>query len=195
MSECDHDYEFFDHDKWVCSKCGSRIDDVEFTCYLITSRKCSREILFILEHHSAQKVADLQPYYQDEVVYLSERDLLRRKAYGLIERYSECFQFVWDEMCDGDVFIHNVREIINRPLKPIVSSNSKKRTISNSKRKRIFERDKYRCLKCGTHKELSIDHIIPESKGGSSKDENLQTLCLTCNKSKGVKSNEEFMRA
>lgn len=51
------------------------------------------------------------------------------------------------------------------------------------RRKRaLVRRDGYRCRKCGTtHGELTIDHVIPRSKGGSNRLENLQLLCATCN--------------
>lgn len=55
-------------------------------------------------------------------------------------------------------------------------------------RKKVLERDKYRCLRCGTHVDLTLDHIIPTSIGGSNDFENLQTLCNRCNSSKGVKA-------
>lgn len=35
---------------------------------------------------------------------------------------------------------------------------------------------------------LSIDHIIPKSKGGSHKRENLRILCTKCNSKKGTKN-------
>lgn len=50
-------------------------------------------------------------------------------------------------------------------------------------RDQIFQRDK-RCLKCGTDKNLTIDHIVPLSKGGKKNISNLQTLCESCNVSK-----------
>lgn len=45
----------------------------------------------------------------------------------------------------------------------------------------IFGRDKYRCVKCGSTKRLTIDHIIPVYSGGSDDFNNLQTLCNKCN--------------
>lgn len=43
------------------------------------------------------------------------------------------------------------------------------------------------CYNCGTKEDLSIDHIIPLSRGGRHSIGNLQTLCRTCNSSKGDK--------
>lgn len=40
------------------------------------------------------------------------------------------------------------------------------------------------CLKCGRTERLSVDHIIPVSKGGTDDLSNLQCLCLYCNCSK-----------
>lgn len=60
-------------------------------------------------------------------------------------------------------------------------------------REKIKNRDNYTCLKCGnsTSNEpnllLEIDHKIPLSKGGLTTEDNLQTLCWRCNRSKGAK--------
>ena len=62
-----------------------------------------------------------------------------------------------------------------------------KKKISTSLRLRIYKRDGYKCLKCGSEDNLTIDHIHPESKGGVHTEENLQTLCRPCNTRKGVK--------
>lgn len=60
--------------------------------------------------------------------------------------------------------------------------------VSNKMRFEIYERDGYRCRKCGISQRnanLEIDHIIPISKGGKSTYDNLQTLCHKCNVEKG----------
>jgi hypothetical protein len=66
------------------------------------------------------------------------------------------------------------------------NSYAKKR-ISASLRTRVFERDAYRCCHCGDHRSLTADHIHPESQGGATTFENLQTLCKSCNSKKGTK--------
>lgn len=62
--------------------------------------------------------------------------------------------------------------------------------VTNKIRFAIYERDGYRCVRCGKYdngSNLEIDHIIPISKGGKSTFDNLQTLCHDCNKEKGSK--------
>lgn len=73
---------------------------------------------------------------------------------------------------------------VSRPT----SAAAKKAVISQGLRTKVFERDMYRCLRCGDHTRLCADHITPESKGGEAILENLQTLCLPCNSWKGVET-------
>ena len=43
------------------------------------------------------------------------------------------------------------------------------------------------CLCCGEAKKLTVDHIVPISKGGANTIDNLQPLCKSCNSSKKAK--------
>ena len=52
----------------------------------------------------------------------------------------------------------------------------------------VWERDDYACRMCGARKFLSVDHIIPKRVGGSDETDNLQTLCISCNSSKGART-------
>ena len=62
-------------------------------------------------------------------------------------------------------------------------------------RKKIFLRDKNVCQYCQRvfgGKSLTIDHIIPKSRGGTSEWDNLVTSCLKCNHKKGDKLLSEW---
>ena len=53
-------------------------------------------------------------------------------------------------------------------------------------RRAIFARDRWTCQYCGSERNsLTIDHVIPRSKGGSSAWENIVTCCAPCNRRKG----------
>lgn len=51
--------------------------------------------------------------------------------------------------------------------------------------RRVWDRDGWQCVRCGTHKNLTVDHILPVSRGGTDELANLQTMCGSCNSSKG----------
>ena len=51
----------------------------------------------------------------------------------------------------------------------------------------VYARDNGSCNHCGATKNLSIDHIKPWSKGGAHEMDNFQTLCRSCNSSKGAR--------
>jgi len=55
-------------------------------------------------------------------------------------------------------------------------------------RKNILLRDRNTCQYCATvlpSGELTLDHVVPRSRGGSSTWENLVACCHTCNRRKG----------
>jgi hypothetical protein len=77
----------------------------------------------------------------------------------------------------------------------------KRQSISAKFRLEVLKRDNYTCRNCGKspakyHEleldvvELEIDHVRPVSKGDDNRLDNLQTLCLLCNRGKG--NNQQF---
>src|SRR5258708_32692418 len=60
-----------------------------------------------------------------------------------------------------------------------------RRSIPPGIRVAVLDRDGHKCSYCGSTYDLTIDHIIPVAKGGTSTIENLRTLCGRCNMSKG----------
>lgn len=52
-----------------------------------------------------------------------------------------------------------------------VSALTKRKVLNGQKR----------CVKCGSRDNLTIDHVVPLSKGGRNRSKNLQVLCRNCN--------------
>ena len=62
------------------------------------------------------------------------------------------------------------------------------RIIPGEIQREVYERDRGKCTKCGSTENLHFDHILPYSKGGSSKvSSNIQLLCAKHNLQKGAR--------
>jgi 5-methylcytosine-specific restriction endonuclease McrA len=58
-------------------------------------------------------------------------------------------------------------------------------------RKNVMRRDRHRCQYCGNRDKLTIDHVLPRSRGGRDSWENLVTACVPCNNRKGSRTPTE----
>jgi 5-methylcytosine-specific restriction endonuclease McrA len=58
-------------------------------------------------------------------------------------------------------------------------------------RRAVFARDRWTCQYCGSRSNLTVDHVIPRSKGGSSTWENIVASCAPCNRRKGDRLPEQ----
>lgn len=67
--------------------------------------------------------------------------------------------------------------------------------IAPHDKRRIYDRQNGLCAYCGQHrniKYMTVDHIIPLSKGGTDDTENLQCTCKLCNRLKDNMLPHEF---
>ena len=70
----------------------------------------------------------------------------------------------------------------------------KRKVRMSATRKNIYWRDKYTCQYCGekqSYGNLTLDHVIPKSRGGLGGWENLVSACMTCNQKKGSRTPSE----
>ena len=76
------------------------------------------------------------------------------------------------------------RPVVIRLLKYVrVPRDAHSRKIT---RRAIFARDRWTCQYCGRERgKLTVDHVIPRCRGGSSSWDNIVTSCAPCNRRKG----------
>lgn len=83
-----------------------------------------------------------------------------------------------------------VRPHVIRLVQYVRVPQTVKRRIS---RRALFARDGWRCVYCGTAAgRLTLDHVVPRSRGGDSVWENVVTACAPCNLRKGDRLLEEL---
>ena len=75
-----------------------------------------------------------------------------------------------------------------RLLQYVRVPRSLRRKIS---RRVLFARDGWRCQYCGSVGKLTLDHVVPRSRGGDSVWENVVASCAPCNMRKGDRLPEE----
>lgn len=96
---------------------------------------------------------------------------------------------------EGELFIQAVRMRLRVP--EVITLTSYDRLPSAAvafSRRNVFKRDHYTCQFCGVQpgtEELSIDHVIPRSHGGTSTWENCVLACVACNKRKADRTPRE----
>lgn len=124
-------------------------------------------------------------------------------------------------IADADAYIHNHRElvksfgdcfIVNEKLETVTTDERKKFTdeqlemlgmtkssprvvLQKEKRLNIYDKSEHRCSICGKplkYGEMTIDHIVPLSRGGENSEENLRCVCEECNQLKGNRMDNEM---
>jgi 5-methylcytosine-specific restriction endonuclease McrA len=96
---------------------------------------------------------------------------------------------------DGELFIRTGRLRLRVPeVVTLVDYDRVPDTRVTFSRRNIFKRDRYTCQYCGCQpgsEELTIDHVVPRSRGGVSSWENCVLACVACNKRKANRTPQE----
>ena len=91
----------------------------------------------------------------------------------------------------ADWFVRSPSITLNVPSIIMLQRYHKFNNYVKFSRSNIFLRDVFQCKYCSNtfpKNELTLDHVVPKSKGGISSWENVVTACKSCNLDKGNKS-------
>ena len=88
----------------------------------------------------------------------------------------------------GSGLIRSERETLATPVVIRLRSYVRLPRAANRRlsRRAILARDGFRCQYCGSTRHLTIDHVVPRSRGGLDSWENVVTSCAPCNVRKGA---------
>ena len=107
---------------------------------------------------------------------------VRRAAVLILKNRAEILE-------KGDWALHSESLTLDRPVVirlltyVRIPRDAHRRKIT---RRAVFARDRWTCQYCGHERgNLTVDHVIPRSKGGPSTWENIVTCCAPCNRRKG----------
>lgn len=171
---------------------------------LIEELETLREAKQIIENYKA----DYQQYLGDVPDYIMQQDeagFYERLGFADIDESVLTVEYKFSYTSNGGMAqrsftvpmteetIINLIQILESKLTKKEFVKEQRRLMTKKMRESIKKRDHFTCCQCGNSitKEpnllLEIDHIIPVSKGGYTTEENLQTLCWKCNRSKSNK--------
>lgn len=121
---------------------------------------------------------------------LESTEPIKRQGGGF--EYDGVMNMLWERMCE----IQGIEPILFEATYVKVDSHARKvaspyedlrKRISAKTRLKIYKRDGYQCVVCGVSKDLTLDHVLALANGGTNDEDNLQTMCHSCNSKKGVK--------
>jgi 5-methylcytosine-specific restriction endonuclease McrA len=96
---------------------------------------------------------------------------------------------------DGDAFIQAVRLRLRVPEVIVLGKYDRLPSAAVSfSRRNVFKRDHWTCQYCGVQpggEELTIDHVLPRSQGGTSTWDNCVLSCIDCNKQKADRTPQQ----
>ncbi len=110
------------------------------------------------------------------LIFKGKAEVLEQLAQGL---HSASDTYPWPHVIRLVTYVHVPRAV--------------QRKIS---RRALFARDGWKCVYCGQNGgRLTLDHVIPRSRGGESVWENVVTSCAPCNLRKGDRLLHEISMA
>lgn len=157
---------------------------------------CNKRVLVLNRSWQAINVISLK---EAITLLFSEYDNGDCKA-RIIDPSNEFATFTWQDWSrikprDGDDVIRGVGQDFRIPEVILLTRYDKvyHHKVKFSRRS-IYKRDDFACQYCGKQpgtEELTIDHIVPRSRGGATKWDNIVLACVKCNNKKDNRTPKE----
>jgi 5-methylcytosine-specific restriction endonuclease McrA len=89
--------------------------------------------------------------------------------------------------------IHSPSLVLDVPkhIRLKISSRERMWKVPPVNRREVLRRDHHSCQYCGSSKHLTLDHVIPRSRGGQHRWDNVVTACERCNSKKSDRTPHE----
>jgi 5-methylcytosine-specific restriction endonuclease McrA len=128
-----------------------------------------RKVLVLNQDYSALTICSVPKAFL--LVFLRKADLVAESATEQLRSVSQSFPMP---------SVIRLHRYVYLPYKGVMLS-----------RQNVFRRDAGNCQYCGRTEDLTLDHVIPKSRGGKTSWDNLTTACRKCNSRKGDLTPEE----
>ncbi len=128
-----------------------------------------KKVLVLNQDYSALTICSVSKAFL--LVWLNKADMIVENTQERLHSISQSFD------CPSVI---RLKKYVYLPYKGVMLS-----------RQNVFKRDNNRCQYCESTKDLTLDHVIPKSKGGKTTWDNLITACKNCNAKKGHLTIEE----
>ncbi len=123
----------------------------------------SKKVLILNADYRAFSVCSV--YKAFLLVYLEKAEVVKKAENGVLRTVNRVYDMP---------SIIKLNQYVNIPYKGVIMT-----------RQNIFKRDGNQCVYCSSKDSLTLDHVLPRSRGGGSNWTNLVTACKTCNSKKG----------
>jgi 5-methylcytosine-specific restriction endonuclease McrA len=157
----------------------------------------NNNVLVLNKHYAAVRVVNVRRAFSlllrqlAEVVHVERDEFL---SYDF-EGWCDVSEFKRRFEPDGHDWLRTVQlEIVVPRIIRLLFYDRLPRQQVKFNRRNIFARDQSRCQYCGKRfatTELSLDHVVPRSRGGTSTWENVVCCCIQCNVCKGGRTPKE----
>lgn len=123
----------------------------------------ANKVLVLNQDYSAITVCSVSKAFL--LVYLNKAEMLQSSSFASLRTISASFP------CP---IVIRLYKYVHLPYRGVILS-----------RQNVFKRDGFQCQYCGDSDDLTLDHVIPKSRGGKTNWDNLITACKKCNSKKG----------